>query len=102
MARAARPERGILATLKRLEFFGLRGELGSQLGVVLVVATPPPKKGQKGCGLGEAWWRVRWDRGLSLCQDNAAQTTQGSCKRDRSRIGTKKLDLKSNCGATTA
>ena len=35
--------------------------------------------------------------------DDAAQATQGSCgEESRSRIGTKKLDLKSNCGPTTA
>ena len=36
-------------------------------------------------------------------QDDAAQATQSSCREESSRrIGTKKLDLKSNCGFTTA
>ena len=36
-------------------------------------------------------------------RDDAAQATQGDCREEsRGRIGTKKLDLTSNCGPTTA
>ena len=35
-------------------------------------------------------------------QDDAAQATHGSCREESgSRIDTKKLDLKSNCGSST-
>ena len=36
------------------------------------------------------------DRGLSLCQENV------DCRGKSSRIGTKKLDLKSNCTTSTS
>ena len=47
---------------------------------------------------------VESSRGLrSLTQqEDAAQATQGSCRKESdSRIGTKKLDLKSNCATST-
>ena len=66
-------------------------------------ATPPRWKGQKGSLLDEAWCEGSRGLGFSTQSDDAAQATQGSCGREsRGRIGTKKLDLKSNCGSTTA
>ena len=45
----------------------------------------------------------RRDQGLSLDQDDAVQATLRGCRGEsRSHIGTKKLDLKSNCGPKTA
>ena len=47
---------------------------------------------------------MRESKGLrSFTQsDDAAQATQGSCREEfRGRIGTKKLDLKSNCATST-
>ena len=46
--------------------------------------------------------RVMKDQGFAPNQEYAAQTTQGNMQRGvRSRIDTKKLDLKSNCDTST-
>ena len=54
-ARAARLEQGFPVTLMSIEFVELQDGLGSQLDVVLVVATLPQVKGQRGCVRVEAW-----------------------------------------------
>ena len=57
-ARAARLEQGVPVTLRWIGFFGLLSGPVSQHGVASVAATLPQSKGQRGCGLGEAWWKI--------------------------------------------
>ena len=54
-AHAARLEQGVPVTLRRLGFSGLRDVQVSRRDAAVTAATPLPKKGQKGCVLGEAW-----------------------------------------------
>ena len=42
-------------TLRMLGFSGLQAMPVSPIGAVVAAATPPQRKGQKGCVLGEAW-----------------------------------------------
>ena len=80
-ARAALLEQGFLVTLVRL-VSNVQVCQGCQSDSLGGFATLPLKKGQKGVVLVGAWWESERDRGLSLNRDDAAQTTQGSCREE--------------------
>ena len=64
-------------------------------------ATLPLMKGPKGYVHSEAWWKVKGLRSFTqsrrCCTDYTRQLQRGV----RSRVDTKKLDLKSNCATGT-
>ena len=88
--------------LRWIGFVVLRGEPVSQRDAALVAATLPRMKGPTGFVRGGAWWELA--RGLrSFTQSRrCCASFKVAAERSRSRIRTKKLDLKSNCGSTTA
>ena len=89
-------------TLRWIGFVVPRGELVSQRDAVSVAATLPRLKGQRGFVRGEAWWELERIEVFHSIK-TMLRKLRGSCRvEDRSRIRTKKLDLKSNCGPTTA
>ena len=101
-ARAVRLEQGCSVTLVRLAS-NVRVFRGYRRGTLEGSATPLQGKGRKGFVHGAARWNDR-ERSRSFTRSRRCCADLGGCREgfQGSRVCTKKLDLKSNCGPTTA